>query len=692
MSADFKPVLKDYKNLPPFKGMVIQQFPFIEEDFDAITNYQLLCKVVEYLKSIYNNEILLEENMTNLYNAYVNLENYVNEFFSDLNLQDEVNNWLDNAIESGELENILYDYTNVTRVFNTCVEMKSAEGLLANQKVKTLGYYEINDGGGADYYITDEETVTDFQEELENGKYASLVTQNNTINIRQLGARSQDSENNKYDIKNYLDIYSNLLSKNTNKLKLYIPSGIWYTSPFNIERLRGFDIFGDFGFNGNAEGSGTILTSTENNQNYIIKIGGTNNFTNDFSLRNICFSTSDYLYDVNGYYKRSTIKTIAEKCLYIINSQFGELDNIFFMGINGRAFGMCSSWEIYFKLLNFRGVNAISSSVVNFETVNTDLTVNANITACLFEKVMFEGVTGHLFNFEPQCGFTNNSFGTINFEDYTITREGITYTTFTDENISDFEESNPSHFYMFNVKGDCVCNINNIDLNNFSFRYLTYNNQNYAYDSISHLDTNRRLSVNINNINVVGMRKDAFLLHTEGGTVDAYSSFCLNNLITNSGKNFKFDIDRFKYIKCDCLLTGRSGNRFVYNLENSLIPFYKNVVTSNNTTALLKSDSDSINNIKVCVSMTGTSAIACLLCDGKEKLIIRAKIPNGETASCAINGDFYKTFVMAGDGNFKNYEIDISSTTGKDYGKKCYISFTGDNTATSCILDCYKFI
>ena len=28
---------------------VLQSFPFIDEDFDAITNYELLCKVVEYL-------------------------------------------------------------------------------------------------------------------------------------------------------------------------------------------------------------------------------------------------------------------------------------------------------------------------------------------------------------------------------------------------------------------------------------------------------------------------------------------------------------------------------------------------------------------------------------------------------------------------------------------------------------------
>ena len=43
------------KPIPFFKRFVIQNFPFIEEDFDALTNYQLFCKVVEYLNKVYLN-------------------------------------------------------------------------------------------------------------------------------------------------------------------------------------------------------------------------------------------------------------------------------------------------------------------------------------------------------------------------------------------------------------------------------------------------------------------------------------------------------------------------------------------------------------------------------------------------------------------------------------------------------------
>lgn len=93
----------DYKNLPPFKGMVLQNFPFIEEDFDAITNYQLLCKVVEYLKSIMNNEIILENNMQLL-------QDYVDNYFDNLDVQEEINKKLDEMTEDGTLTEIISSY------------------------------------------------------------------------------------------------------------------------------------------------------------------------------------------------------------------------------------------------------------------------------------------------------------------------------------------------------------------------------------------------------------------------------------------------------------------------------------------------------------------------------------------------------------------------------------------------------
>lgn len=133
---------KPYKHLPPFKGMVLQNFPFIEEDFDAITNYQLLCKVVEYLKNVIDNQIIVEENVTNLYNSFVELKNYVDNYFTNLDVQDEVNNKLDEMVESGEFEELLSNY------FNTKEDIDSNKNLITLNRITRFfvnnGKYQTN--------------------------------------------------------------------------------------------------------------------------------------------------------------------------------------------------------------------------------------------------------------------------------------------------------------------------------------------------------------------------------------------------------------------------------------------------------------------------------------------------------------------------------------------------------------------
>ena len=42
----------DYKPLPPFKWFILENFPFIEADFDALTNWQLFCKLGKEMNKI----------------------------------------------------------------------------------------------------------------------------------------------------------------------------------------------------------------------------------------------------------------------------------------------------------------------------------------------------------------------------------------------------------------------------------------------------------------------------------------------------------------------------------------------------------------------------------------------------------------------------------------------------------------
>lgn len=102
----------DYKNMTPFKWFVLENFPFIENDFDAINNYHLFSKVVEYLNNTINNMNLTGEQMENVTNAMTELQNYVNNYFENLDVQEEINNKLDEMAEDGTLTNLIKSYVD----------------------------------------------------------------------------------------------------------------------------------------------------------------------------------------------------------------------------------------------------------------------------------------------------------------------------------------------------------------------------------------------------------------------------------------------------------------------------------------------------------------------------------------------------------------------------------------------------
>ena len=101
---------KNLKYLTPFKCCIIQNFPFIEEDFDAITNYQLFCKVVEYLNNTITAVNKDTEQVSKLTDAFNNLKDYVDNYFNNLDVQEEINNKLDEMARTGELDEIVGKY------------------------------------------------------------------------------------------------------------------------------------------------------------------------------------------------------------------------------------------------------------------------------------------------------------------------------------------------------------------------------------------------------------------------------------------------------------------------------------------------------------------------------------------------------------------------------------------------------
>lgn len=178
------------EKIPYFCRVVLQNFPFIEEDFDALTTYQLISKVVEYLNKVIKSQNTLVDNVNNLSLAFQQLHDYVEHYFDNLDVQEEINNKLDQMAEDGTLQEIITAYiqANVAWTFDTVADMKLAENLIDGSYAKTLGFYNLNDGGGATYYITDSGTADEMSVIAVGDLFANLVV-NSEMDIRQYGAK-----------------------------------------------------------------------------------------------------------------------------------------------------------------------------------------------------------------------------------------------------------------------------------------------------------------------------------------------------------------------------------------------------------------------------------------------------------------------------------------------------------------------
>ena len=196
--------MNNYKYNPikmtPFKWFVLENFPFIEEDFDSLTSYGLWCKLKEYFEKVATKTNEMGTQVESLTNAFIALKNYVDNYFKNLDVQDEINNKLDEMVESGILQEIITQYLNTKAFFgfNTINDLKQATNLIDGSYAKTLGFYEKNDLGGAEYFIRNK-TVNDVENNgtihfLTNNLVAELVNKN-TFNPEIFGAYGDGNNN-----------------------------------------------------------------------------------------------------------------------------------------------------------------------------------------------------------------------------------------------------------------------------------------------------------------------------------------------------------------------------------------------------------------------------------------------------------------------------------------------------------------
>lgn len=140
---------KQFKDLKYFKGWTLENFPFIEDDFDAITTYQFMCKIVEYLNEVIYNQKILDENGQAVKELVEELKAFIDEYLEDLTyIKEEVEN-LQTGLES--LSNTVDtqgDYITELneKIDNSITNLKSYTDNLVEDNYQTLkGYIDYND-------------------------------------------------------------------------------------------------------------------------------------------------------------------------------------------------------------------------------------------------------------------------------------------------------------------------------------------------------------------------------------------------------------------------------------------------------------------------------------------------------------------------------------------------------------------
>lgn len=421
-------------HIPKFRRFVLQNFPFIEEDFDALTDYQLICKVVEYLNKVIDSQNGLITETEELAAQFTELKSFVDNYFDNLDVQEEINNKLEEMAEDGSLMEIVGQYLNSTAVwgYDTVSDMIAGDNLINGSFAETLGYYAKNDGGGALYKISNEQNALSIS--LGDGLYANIVA-NDTINVKQLGAKGDGTTDDTAVIQKAIDNFNNII----------IPVGTFAVSNINLTSAKNLK-----GTNKNK----SVIKSIDNN--YVTSIITTSNSARFITINNLSVNGNhsnnsaeingitlisnnidgyNYIYDVNvfscsgtGIYCNYQRECRIDRCAVSSSKEGIRFDGqTTDSEISNSTVHSCSEHGIIVQA----GANRFENTKVFYcGKVSTETAYNAQLSGwyilgkkCTLVNCQAQGCFGHGFEFKDNeaiscigCYVDNNGVYEVNGE------------------------------------------------------------------------------------------------------------------------------------------------------------------------------------------------------------------------------------------------------------------------------------
>ena len=166
----------------PFKHLCVTIGELPSSFVESMSYYELLAWFVNYLENTVIPAVNANGEATaELQELFVELKDFVDNYFENLDVQEEINNKLDEMAEDGTLQEIITTYiqANVAWIFDSVADMQSATNLVSGSYARTLGYTTKGDGGGAYYTISD--TAQTGAIALANDLYAIFTPVSNLV-------------------------------------------------------------------------------------------------------------------------------------------------------------------------------------------------------------------------------------------------------------------------------------------------------------------------------------------------------------------------------------------------------------------------------------------------------------------------------------------------------------------------------
>lgn len=490
-----------------FRNLVLQNFPFLEDDFDALTDYELFCKLLGYVKKVHiDNERFINQ-------ITVKLEQMYNE---------------------GKFDSLIEEIVNLQALFiyNAVSDMKSATNLVNGSHAKTLGYYSINDGGES-YYLIRTKTNDDVIDDIfivslsDNDLVAELLVKDRLINVKQGGVTGSNLDNN------------------TNKLAIIFSKGYDMYFPigtYNIDNSLTLTSHKIYGENSNS----TIIKFIGLSNSALI----TSNNLSNVEIRNIKFDFGDLQDELVTY-------------INLFNTTGLNISNCEFKGGYGSQLRLNGSSNVLIENCNFHDILGDSGNPGECIYCNgiTDLTVN---------KCKCNNVQDHFLYLDGSTPVNNVYINNCNLKytgkDNVLTNGGslaiygncnnifindnIIYNCKNGINIDIRNDILPNHIYLNNntiynsAQDGCFIGANNVNIHSNSIYNngqdgLNIRNSNNIIINNNSINNNGRSGIASRNTNHITLNNNEIYDNsTVGVTLGTQDNLC-NHVYINSCNIYK---------------------------------------------------------------------------------------------------------------------------------------------------------